>query len=151
VSKNKNAATESAETISAIEARIREVVLKGEPQPPQLLSDALRLVEIVQSLDEENNQLAQRVLIAEGAVAKVRQMQNAKSSKKQAKIFRKIVRDDARDYAKDHVDEDAKKFYTNINNKMVKTRRRAVLAIMFLCGIIIVEGILLAATLFKWF
>lgn len=151
MSKNKNAATESAETISAIDARIREVVLKGETQPPQLLSDALRLLEILKALDEENNQLAQRILIAEGAVARVRQMQNAKSTKKQAKIFRKIVRDDARDYAKDHVDEDAKKFYENMNKKMAKTRRRSVIVILCLLVVVLAEGSALAAKWLNWF
>lgn len=151
MSKNKNAVIVAAPTISEIENRMRDFVEAGKSTDPQVFSDCLRLLEIVKSLDEENNQLAQRILIAEGTVAKVRQMQTAKSSKKQAKIFRKIVRDDAKDYAKEHVDEDAKKFYVQMNDRMAKTRRRSVIVIVCLLVVVLAEGSALAAKWLNWF
>lgn len=132
MSNNKNAATESTETISAIEARLAGPleIRMGNEEPPQIVKDARTLLEVVKALDEENNQLAQRVVIAEGAVAKVRQMQTAKSGKKQARIFRRLVTADAKDYAREHVDEDAKKFYDSMEQKLNKVRRRVIIALI---------------------
>lgn len=152
MSKNKNAATAAAPTISEIEGRYQ--ASRSQPDrnsPITMLDDLGSLLGIVKNLDDENNQLAQRVLIAEGTVAKVRQMQTAKSSKKQAKIFRKIVRDDAKDYAKEHVDEDAKKFYVQMNDRMAKTRRRSVIVIVCLLVVVLAEGSVLAAKWLNWF
>ena len=112
-----------------------------------ILTSLGRAIEIIDSLDAENQELASQIVYAQGAVAKVRAMQRAKSGKKQMKAFRKLVRDDAKEYAKEHVDDDAKKFYEHHMKGMKQMRRRF---LWMLGGLLIVIGALAANIYFKW-
>lgn len=62
------------------------------------------LLEMNGLLDTENQDLATDILIAQGAVTKVRALQSKKSAGKQNKIFRDLVKEEAIQYARDGVD-----------------------------------------------
>jgi hypothetical protein len=93
------------------------------------------LLEMNTLLDKENQDIATDLLIAQGAVTKVRALQSKKSAGKQNKIFRDLVREEAIQYARDGIDESHRREL----RKLMKASRKRIISfgIGFLLSILL--------------